>query len=60
MCMLCGQLFCPTNCPAYDAREDPWVTGFCESCGTALYEEGATVCDRCDNEAGEIETNEEK
>ncbi len=59
MCMLCGQLFCPTNCPAYDAREDPWVTGFCESCGTALYEDGATVCDRCHDEDGEIEANEE-
>ncbi|MBQ9861749.1 MAG: hypothetical protein IJO75_05765 [Clostridia bacterium] len=56
MCTLCGQLFCPVNCPAYDPKEDPWVTGFCEACGTALYEEGATVCDRCGEDA---EKNEE-
>ena len=56
MCTLCGQLFCPVNCPAYDPKEDPWVTGFCEACGTALYEEGATVCDRCGEAA---EKNEE-
>lgn len=47
MCVLCGQLFCPTNCPAYDPAYDPWVEGVCEECGTALYQEGATVCERC-------------
>ena len=47
MCVLCGQLFCPTNCPAYDPAYDPWVEGVCEECGTALYQEGAMVCERC-------------
>ncbi len=47
MCVICGQVFCPTNCPAYDLQYDPWVSGLCEACGAALYEDGATVCERC-------------
>ena len=24
MCVICGYLFCPSSCPEYDPRRDPW------------------------------------
>lgn len=53
MCVICGQLYCPTNCPEYDPREDPWVSGYCERCGVPLYIDGATHCAVCGEELEE-------
>ncbi|MBQ9963580.1 MAG: hypothetical protein IJP14_00470 [Clostridia bacterium] len=49
MCMICGLRYCPASCPGYDAAEDPWVTGYCERCQTALYTEGKRLCDHCED-----------
>lgn len=50
MCVVCGQVYCPVNCPEYDDRNDPWVSGYCAGCGTALYEDGRVKCERCETE----------
>ena len=50
MCRWCGCCWCGVDCPGYDPRRDPGVTGWCCRCGTPLYEEGAELCLSCDEE----------
>ncbi len=56
--MICGFLYCPSGCPAYEPENDPFVTGWCEVCGTALYAEGDGMCERC-REAARDEKKED-
>ena len=50
MCEWCGRIWCGTDCPGYEPRRDPAVTGWCRVCGTPLYEVGAAFCRLCDEE----------
>lgn len=50
MCMVCGKVYCPPSCPAYDADFDEQVCGWCEECGVPLYAWGLTVCVFCETE----------
>ena len=42
MCLVCGRIWCDSQCPEYDPDNDPSVVGRCYKCGTPLYSEGAT------------------
>lgn len=50
MCIVCGKVYCEPSCPAYDAKNDEQVCGWCKQCGAPLYAFGLTVCAECEKE----------
>lgn len=61
MCVICGQLYCPTNCPEYDPREDPWndneVYSLCKVCKEIIFSD-SRICKECEERLDKVQNTE--